>query len=654
MLKIQAIFWLLLFTVSHLFVTARPRNSTQTAEPCGSSIHLTDPQGKISSGNFTGPYPTNTSCTWIITLPQTSNLLLRFNSFYVYSSVKHCGGTKCRCDFLQLKELDPEKNSTGFNEKFCNDFPPKKVYNLRSRVRIRFVSHSLKEKEFEFSLSYKGTVLSRSMPKGSDFVPAKAALRSGIGSGAKLPVNQTLAATSEPAKNITDTLTQRKYPQNSTSSEVDVPLSAFTSKAPVNFQLTSETTVLPSVEQSGPTSLPRTFVPPGTKTQERIWTNPVHIVNAVEQEEVEETVPDIIVLGPSVPVVMIFVLVVVGIAWWNYKFNSEELNRYESYAQSNKAKRHKKHLKNISKGNLYNRMTKDWRGQSFSVKTRASPMVGKKISFAGKLREGIRTPRPSPAHSEETMPLTKPATATPAFLSPDAAPSSVGSRPGSRPASLLLRDALINMLSGTETGETPSSGPASKRASKRVSFINEDAGQPQLKHEPSLPEKELHIPAILVRHPSDDAVDRTAIPPEEPRDPGQEYREPEVFFEDESYLEGASSQNDTEGSSSWDGRHEGDYPESIPEEIPERSLIFPDLEDFLLNLDKDSLGDSPPYSCEGHIRDILRKSYGEEALSSLGPNTILSVPDEFLGMVRGSSQSTDKAISDSDRVDDVD
>lgn len=57
------------------------------------------------------------------------------------------------------------------------------------------------------------------------------------------------------------------------------------------------------------------------------WTTTAHVVIAVETPEVEEKVPDIIILGPSIPVVLIFVLVVAGIAWWNYKFNSEELNR---------------------------------------------------------------------------------------------------------------------------------------------------------------------------------------------------------------------------------------------------------------------------------------------------------------------------------------
>lgn len=565
-------------------------------------------------------------------------------------------------------------------------------YNLKSRVRIRFVSDSPGE-GIGFSLKYDMVTSPTIIPTTFDFtvVHAKAALRSGTRSGAAPPVNQTDSPVNQTAiettaatSNITDTPTQSADSQNLTSG-VDIPLSAFTSKAPMNLtiatdaviQLTSE-----SIEQPGPTTSPRIFPATGITTRDKIWTSTAHVVMAVEDKKVEEKVPDIIILGPSVPVVMIFVLVVAGIAWWNYKFNSEELNRYESYAQSNKAKRHKRHMKNISKGNLYNRMTKDWRGQSFSVTSRASPMPGKKISFAGKLRElaeGVRTPRPSPAHSEETIPLNKPATVTPAFLIPGATSTGKGSRPSSRPASLLLRDALINMFSGGESGDTQDSVPPSKRASKRVSFIDEEAGQPLVQHEDSPQEqiqekhdvkpvkdnkgaveeapakpRPLHIPAIIVRQPSEDVDYQTDAPSRRRRHPQQEFFEPEVFCEEESDdLEAALPENDEEGPGTRDD-HDDNYQDSTPEEILDRSLIFPDLEDFLLNLDKDSPGDIPPYSCESHVRDILRKSYGDEGLGDLGPSTVLSVPDEYLGLVRGSSQSQDRAMSDSDHVDDVD
>ena len=88
--------------------------------------------------------------------------------------------------------------------------------------------------------------------------------------------------------------------------------------------------ILPSGKVStpaGPTLFSRTLTVT-TIGAGNAWTTTAHVVIAVETPEVEEKVPDIIILGPSIPVVLIFVLVVAGIAWWNYKFNSEELNRY--------------------------------------------------------------------------------------------------------------------------------------------------------------------------------------------------------------------------------------------------------------------------------------------------------------------------------------
>ena len=313
----------------------------ETTKACGSRVHLRDPQGTVSSPDFPGPFPANSSCTWILTPPQTANLSLRFTFFNIVSISKQCGGRKCRCDFVQVKELGPQ-NASGFNTKFCNDNRPKINYNLKSRVRIRFVSDS-PGIGIGFSLKYDTVTSRTNAPTSFDFtgVHAKAALRSGTRGGAALfvnqtesPVNQTAIATTAATTNITDTPTQSADSQNFTSSGVDIPLSAFTSQAPMNLtatdaviQLTSE-----SIEQPGPTSSPRTFPATGVTTRDSIWTNTTHVVMAVEDKKVEEKVPDIIILGPSVPVVMIFVLVVAGIAWWNYKFNSEELNRYAAAA----------------------------------------------------------------------------------------------------------------------------------------------------------------------------------------------------------------------------------------------------------------------------------------------------------------------------------
>lgn len=315
-------------------------NLLGTLKACESRLHLTDLHGIVSSPNFPGPYPANSSCTWIITPPQTANLSLRFTSFDVQSSSQQCGGRKCHCDFVQVKELDPPQNAEGFRNKFCNDNRPNMMYHLTSRVRIRFVTDSAGE-GVGFSLIYEAVRSPSAAPAAAfDFagLQPKAALRSGSRRRAAIPVNQTVVTTklTSASSDVTDAPTLSSASRNLTSSGVDIPLSAFTSKPPVNFttaaykvvQLTSENIVLPSSEQRAPSNFPRTFPVTGAEPGSSILTSTAHVVMAAEEKKVEGKVPDIIILGPSVPVVMIFVLVVAGIAWWNYKFNSEELNRY--------------------------------------------------------------------------------------------------------------------------------------------------------------------------------------------------------------------------------------------------------------------------------------------------------------------------------------
>lgn len=173
-----------------------------------------------------------------------------------------------------------------------------------SGVRIRFVSDSTGE-ETGFELHYK----TLHTP-----APAPTMGRSGAS------VNQTVVTTTSGSSS------------NLNVSSFSSPLPTFTSKAPINssseivLQVTPETRI--TTELTGAqTPLPRRTLPVSSAGGGSAWTTPVHTVMAKEQKVVEEKVPDIIVLGPSVPVVMIFVIVVAGIAWWNYKFNSEEHNR---------------------------------------------------------------------------------------------------------------------------------------------------------------------------------------------------------------------------------------------------------------------------------------------------------------------------------------
>ena len=173
-----------------------------------------------------------------------------------------------------------------------------------SRVRIRFSSDSAKE-GMGFQLTYLTLEVPTTAPVTFDFTQVQAQ----IGGGGALPVNQTVATTTVATSNFTDPPTQSMT--SPTTSGVNKPLPAFTNEGTTN----TAGSVLPSK------SLPVTGV-------RRTWTETTHVVMVVEKKKVVEKVPDIIILGPSVPVVMIFVLVVAGIAWWNYKFDTDELNRY--------------------------------------------------------------------------------------------------------------------------------------------------------------------------------------------------------------------------------------------------------------------------------------------------------------------------------------
>lgn len=285
-----------------------PIFSGSSLTACQSRERLIDNEGTIASPNFPGPYPANSSCTWIITPPQNTNVSLTFTSFNIQSNSKQCDGSKCHCDFIQVKELDPPRNSAGFSAKYCDgNRPPNKIPYLMSRVRIRFVSDSTGEGT-GFELNYK-----------------------------------TLGAKAIAAAITTERPTKPGSSSNLNVSEFSIPLSTFTSKAQVNstagalLHVTPETRITPEFNGAR-TPLPRTF-PVTSAGGQSVWTTTAHVVIAVEQKEVEEKVPDIIVLGPSVPVVMIFVLVVAAIAWWNYKFNSEELNRSVIHEFSHTIKR---------------------------------------------------------------------------------------------------------------------------------------------------------------------------------------------------------------------------------------------------------------------------------------------------------------------------
>ena len=69
-------------------------------EGCGGT--LTGTEGTVTSPNYPDSYNHNEDCVWIITVPDSDNVVLQFNHFGLE------GGTSCQYDFVEVK-LDQQK-----------------------------------------------------------------------------------------------------------------------------------------------------------------------------------------------------------------------------------------------------------------------------------------------------------------------------------------------------------------------------------------------------------------------------------------------------------------------------------------------------------------------------------------------------------------
>ncbi|KAK3714386.1 hypothetical protein QZH41_020615, partial [Actinostola sp. cb2023] len=250
-----------------------------------------------------------------------------------------------------------------------------------------------------------------------------------------------------------------------------------------------------------------------------------------KKAEEESFPPDEIVLGPSIPIILIFICVVASIAWWQFRSDQKERLRYykeqiryEEISKRSKRryKKKKQSLREIRMKKLYGDMTRHWQGtqtQGGSPPLRSSQ---NKRSFAGRLLElaekpvsYIRTPRGSRPSSmivqEQGEPLV--------VMREKKGDKPAGHHPPSRPASVLLRDALNMIFGATATSEAPKdpgSESDSKRTSlKRVSFYDTlvekmadvKESEDEAKQEPAKPSAKpkpapLLIPHIMIRQPS--------------------------------------------------------------------------------------------------------------------------------------------------------
>ncbi|XP_032228198.2 neurofilament heavy polypeptide isoform X3 [Nematostella vectensis] len=449
--------WILLVVLWSV-TDARPREYRQTSG-CPRGVVLNSP-GTIASPNYPGTYPDNSSCTWVIKAPRDHTVTLRFGSMFNIMSVPTCGKDGCQCDYLELF------SSNNTVQRFCdfrND-PPRVIDTNDREVKLVFKSDA-DEGGKGFSLSYEFAPMESDEPKST---PAEFTAQ---------------VATPEEYTNNVEAQIKDGKPKTARQ-ETEEPINESGTEAPDDNPRT------------GDPSRPYLLYDNGTRV--------LHQKGGEGKEEEEKDPPDEIVLGPAIPIILIFLGVVGSIAWWNFRSDKKERMRYEEISMRGrpmkKKKKGKKNLREIRTNNLYNEMARTWRDQTQQTPV-AKPSTLERpprdSSLAGRLLELAERPmamltpkssRPSSmvATAEQQVPLvimrekkgSRPASArmSGSHLGPTG-------RPQSRPASMLLRDAL-NMIFGTQEQAAAVAAlrdqggtPDSKRSSNRISYCERIAEQ---------------------------------------------------------------------------------------------------------------------------------------------------------------------------------
>jgi len=97
---------------------------------CGGRINK--PQGTIQSPKYPEWYPSNTKCTWTISMPKHFRVGLRFNAFDIESH------NKCLYDYLQV--YDGPNESSPVLGRFCGKVLPRELKSNSSELTIQFAT----------------------------------------------------------------------------------------------------------------------------------------------------------------------------------------------------------------------------------------------------------------------------------------------------------------------------------------------------------------------------------------------------------------------------------------------------------------------------------------------------------------------------------
>ncbi|XP_071348525.1 cubilin-like isoform X22 [Trachinotus anak] len=129
---------------------------SQTAPEC--SRNFTAPQGVITTPDFPNKYPNNLNCTLMIFAPNTSEIVLEFDSFSMESETMQPQGSLCKYDWLEIWDGLP---AVGIHiGRYCGTTSPGRVISYTGIFSMTIITDSSFTRE-GFSANY--TIRERSL-----------------------------------------------------------------------------------------------------------------------------------------------------------------------------------------------------------------------------------------------------------------------------------------------------------------------------------------------------------------------------------------------------------------------------------------------------------------------------------------------------------
>ncbi|XP_066264368.1 CUB domain-containing protein 2-like [Branchiostoma lanceolatum] len=118
-----------MLTLFLLYFLASPATSTE----CGGS--LTSQHGVITSPNYPAPYPTETDCTWNITVSQGHVVLLTFDRI----DLNPFPDAPEKCYLHMIEVYNGTEEATNLMGKFCGQTPPPALMSGGDTMVVKFL-----------------------------------------------------------------------------------------------------------------------------------------------------------------------------------------------------------------------------------------------------------------------------------------------------------------------------------------------------------------------------------------------------------------------------------------------------------------------------------------------------------------------------------